>query len=134
MKLSQAMRIGAKKSHQTTGQFWDGDGGTCALGAVLLGCGFVWNSNCLSMIQNFQASNVLAETFPEVRTQRASCPCCNLIMNKQLGLLIIHLNDHHSWSRERIAGWLESHIEVPTYSMLDMMEYMGTPLAMVAIR
>jgi hypothetical protein len=38
------------------------------------------------------------------------------------------MNDRHFWSAERIAGWVESHLETPIYSMLEIQEFMGQPV------
>lgn len=36
------------------------------------------------------------------------CPICNIDEHLMWNRAIAHLNDHHSWSREQIADWLET--------------------------
>jgi hypothetical protein len=59
----------------------------------------------------------LAAILPALATHRLRCPlwmddttdtptaCC---WRKPLSEVIVHLNDHHRWTREQIAGWLDT--------------------------
>ena len=38
----------------------------------------------------------------------SGCPACLATQGFSVIQLIIHLNDHHKWTRERIADWLDS--------------------------
>lgn len=121
MKLSEAMRRGSKMTHQTIGRWTDDNGGGCALVATMLGCGIITRPH-----NAFFFTGTLFATFPELFVMR-NCPACD-IPPYETGKLIMHLNDVHSWTTERIAGFIESHIETPTYSMLQIQEYMGEPV------
>jgi hypothetical protein len=39
------------------------------------------------------------------------CPACNRTTDDEMVFLITHLNDHHRWTREQIADWIETNIE-----------------------
>ena len=106
MRLWQAMLVGAQRGPQVFGTWGDGHGGTCAMGAVMCGIGCeiddVWNFNPFTQVR---------ETFPELKLF-ADCPdgqdCGNDTHLQPLTLMevIMHLNDRHKWSRQRIAEWL----------------------------
>lgn len=55
----------------------------------------------------------LTKLFPALMTVNKSCPseiCKNTSWGKAshpLSDVIIHLNDHHRWPREKVADWLE---------------------------
>jgi hypothetical protein len=95
MKLSEAIRLGAMMKPQGFGL---GSGNrkaerTCALGAA------------------YEAGNVtgswpsLVQAFPIVKeAEEQACPACG---ETQDGL-IAHINDHHRWTREEIADWVEA--------------------------
>lgn len=97
MKLWEAILRGSKNSYQTFGLFFDRASGSCALGAAWRGYG------------KFQAVSLpeMERVFPILR-MRSEAPCdCNLICIVYLENSIIHLNDHHMWSREAIAEWVK---------------------------
>lgn len=129
MKISQAMRRGARKGPQLFGRIGDENGGTCAYGAICIG-----GDVAIYNLENYQLLNMAC-----------NCPIENCSKNQWskkysvppelIGLfgpnvgadvktVIVHLNDVHRWARERIAGWIEAQLETPTYSMLDMQRYM----------
>lgn len=120
MKISEAMRKGAKMGPQLFGMFGDGTGGSCGQGAIALGAGLATSETLMPHL-TAQARKLLKEYFPELRSISA-CPACPVHLYVDEG--IVHLNDHHKWTRERIAGWIEAQVEVPTYSLLDMQHYM----------
>jgi hypothetical protein len=122
MRLSEAIRRGSKIGPQIRGEFGDGRGGTCALGAALMViAGYVPHE----LSTTFSNCIILERAFPNLRN-RYHCPCCKKFAPLQN--IIAHLNDTALWTRERIAGWIEAHIEVPTYSMLQIQEFMGEPI------
>lgn len=88
------------------------------------------------------APDILIPAFPLLHT-RVSCPSqacssrtynvsfADLMIMPSMGpysdwlmAMIIHLNDSHGWTRERIAGWIEAQVETPTYSLLQMQQFM----------
>lgn len=97
MKLSEAMRLGAMLKPQTFGWFTDAAGGTCAMGAATDAAG----GHCLQ------------EWSAVLRVSVATCPACGVTVRTGRGTyaggaLIVHLNDNHRWTRERIADWVET--------------------------
>ncbi len=58
--------------------------------------------------------DTLTDLFPALKTTKRSCPapfspkCPSPPAKLALDRLVIHLNDDHKWSRERIADWLET--------------------------
>ena len=60
------------------------------------------------------AGDVLGELVPALNEYTSRCPVeelgrvCLNAMPVVLSYLIQHLNDHHHWTRERIADWLET--------------------------
>ena len=50
----------------------------------------------------------LKSIVPELELSIALCPACVLSHPQRLYAVIAHLNDHHKWTRERIADWLEA--------------------------
>ena len=97
MKLSEAIRLGAMATEHVTHAFIiinaDGSIGTCAIGSALYAVGqhLRWSAerNYISMRWRWVVSN------------RAQCPGCGGHFNAMAA--IMHLNDSHRWSRERIA-------------------------------
>lgn len=126
MKLSEAMRRGSKLSKQAFGRWGDGDGG-CALMLTAIGCGNVTPQKIAFEIQHGYAPipSDLLKQFP-VLPKDTDSPCtCNF--KSTVWHTIMHLNDFHRYKAERIAGWIESHLESPTYSMLQMQGFMAGP-------
>lgn len=124
MKLSQAMRRGSKMAKQTFGTWSRGDGG-CALMLSAIGA----EMTTLDQVAFDIARGMiflptgLMDKYPFLpKPVEAPCTCSKDTWATWNA--IIHLNDVHRWPAERIAGWIEAHIEVPTYSMLDMQQYM----------
>lgn len=121
MRLSEAIRLGAMLKPQGFGDLWTGgvravEGRlvdtpvhSCALGAAwdALGCG--WR-------------DPLKDPPPAIcafLNQPAICPSCFLRRRANLGQIVAHLNDHHRWTRERIADWVESQEARAAVSMGD---------------
>lgn len=96
MKLSEAIRLGAMLKPQS---FYDYEiaGGTCAIGAAL---------DAIGALSSFDDD---AEFFPILRREQrdVQCPACRQWLSYASGV-IVHLNDAHHWTRERIADWVET--------------------------
>lgn len=103
MKLWEAMLNGAKLGCQVFGKLSDGEGGTCALGAVMVGIG--------TRPSAFSADLTTME-YPELMAPATVCIACGEPpraggeLDLTLWGLIVHLNNDHRWSRQRIAEWL----------------------------
>lgn len=108
--LSEAIRAGAAIRPQGFDDLFlktaDGRLGSCALGA---GYEAMFGSPCANTQANYDkvdaAFPYLLETFP-------GCPLgddCESEIEPTYDLsdLVVHLNDQHEWTRERIADWLE---------------------------
>jgi hypothetical protein len=93
MKLSAAIRIGAKLRPQCTGTFFDGFG-SCALGAIMEGSGLVKAERKLSLLPTR-----VWTAFPELFWGPGDFT--------ELAKKIYERNDS-GHSRESIADWLES--------------------------
>jgi hypothetical protein len=104
MKLSDAIREGAKLRPQAFGAYQDALGGSCALGAAY---------EAFALRDNAAYGVACAEPFFRerrnpwgtlLRTLRDTpCPDCGYMHYEDQ---ITHLNDTHKWTRERIADWV----------------------------
>jgi hypothetical protein len=105
MQLSEAMILGSMLHPQAFGEFIDEDGNACALQAVM---DAVSDEGELS-------DKKLEETFPILRNipsgnlprHRVKCPACIFPNRQSVKNLIMHLNDGHEWTRERIAEHIQ---------------------------
>lgn len=91
MKLWEAMLEGAKKGPQLFGVSLLPSGESCAFGAIYLGAGINPHRERLQ------------DHFPEL-DRETICPEAD--HRNTLSGVIVHLNDEHNWSRQRIAEWL----------------------------
>lgn len=97
MKLSDAIRLGSMTGPQTFGRYETGDA-TCAVGAAYRAVGL----RPIADTQKFRAMFPLATAFND-----APCPVCGLVRVDGVSTAP-HLNDHHMWTREQIADWVET--------------------------
>jgi hypothetical protein len=101
MKLSEAILLGSTLKPQAFGPAFDGKG-TCALGAAKDAIGNLYLDKWGFLIWPWTMN-------PDLYLE---CPClgCGSYLTRYQGPLrvIIHLNDDHEWTRERIAGWVAS--------------------------
>src|SRR5690348_3552204 len=93
MKLSEAIRLGATLRPQGFGRFI-ADGKSCAWGAAYEAIGSEGGPTAVDPSEWFWFY-----TIP------FNCPECGADERKT-GDVIIHLNDFHHWTRERIADWV----------------------------
>lgn len=113
MRLSDAIWLGAMLRPQGFKAFWR-DGKSCAMGAAM------------DAIGRIGRGTEATRTWPWLDAAKVQCPKCGAIYNRRwvdgqrLGgyvYVIAHLNDHHRWTRERIADWVAT-VE-PTNIPLD---------------
>ena len=91
MLLSEAIRLGAKLGPQAFGKLHDENTqGTCAIGAAF------------QVLGEFRSEHQWCVAKIPIR-----CPDCGR-EKKKIYHIITHLNDHHRWSREAIADWVET--------------------------
>jgi hypothetical protein len=93
MKLSEAILLGAMMGPQAFRALFRDDG-ACALGAALLAVGPASEQSIRSVF----------DRWPWASTVSANCPGCG--RSCPVFGVITHLNDHHRWTREQIAGWV----------------------------
>ena len=104
--LSDAIRQGCKRGPQVYGQWYDGNGGSCVMGAAAYGAGIPYNE-----LTQWPDLVAFMRQYPYLHTP-SNCPvdsCDSFyhVQNKSTLLeVLIHLNDRHLWSRETIADWL----------------------------
>lgn len=101
-ELADAMLEGAqRRPDQSFGEYFTGRKSSCALGAAYEGLYRLpvdadgIKPRRLDLI--FDCLDNVVRVCPECAKKRLP-----------LGAIIIHLNDHHHWTREQIAGWLKS--------------------------
>src|SRR5438128_301309 len=68
--------------------------GACALGAALLAVG----------VAPEQAGRSVRRRWPWAFAVSVDCPSCG--RSRLVCEVIVHLNDNHRWTRERIAAWV----------------------------
>lgn len=100
MQLSQAIRLGTMIRPQAFEHVFT-RGGSCALGAAYEACGVVYDPQCLPGTISAMEELDREWGLHQRPTNKHACPACGL--KQSLALTITHLNDHHKWSRERIA-------------------------------
>lgn len=111
MKLSEAIRLGAMMKPQAFGALYD-NGATCALGAA---------GDAMGILDRNRNDWIPGSTekvwwWRPVATAEALCPSCGQRARNSYGWItsstvedvIVHLNNDHRWTRERIADWVES--------------------------
>ena len=92
MTLSEAIALGAMTKPQAFGELFR-DGRSCAWGAALdaIGEPYGYHVSFWPWVDNI-----------------SECPdtSCHERMPQEVRYLILHLNDHHRWSREKISDWV----------------------------
>lgn len=102
MKLSEAILKGCNLSTQIKFLYNNDNGGTCALGAAILGANLNHKAGFYDFVEMLnKAFPILIETtkHPVEKTPYS------------VHYAIVNLNDMHGWSRERIATWLANEVE-----------------------
>ncbi len=93
MKLSDAIQLGAMITSQAFRALFKDDG-ACALGAALLAVG----------VSPKEARCSVRKLWPWALAVNADCPSCGL--PRLVCQIIVHLNDDHRWTREKIGAWV----------------------------
>lgn len=101
MRLSEAIREGAKLRPQAFGYYVDSSG-SCSIGAAAEGIAGYNPSGQVCAILS------AAGHWPTLKAP-SHCPekDCEIRPDANVEAVCLHLNDDHRWSRERIAEWLE---------------------------
>ena len=99
-ELADAMLEGIeRRPDQSFGEYYRGRKSSCALGAAYEGIYRIPRN--ADGIRPKRLDLLFDCLDNEVRR----CPACSQ-KRLPIGAIIIHLNDHHQWSREQIAHWL----------------------------
>lgn len=110
MRLSDAMRLGAALRPQAFGHLHrhhvrEGQT-TCAMGAAAEAIGLLRFDETGAALQTTDQSidHSLRRVWPWLLKQQCHCGVCP-VTGMALAV-ILHLNDHHRWTREAIAQWV----------------------------
>lgn len=108
MNLSEAIRVGSKLREQAFGTLFQnkGPGKTCALGAAAECVGILGKCLDAGMLQPLYLRFDVLRAEPG--STFAPCSCERTAVGDELVIQIAHMNDHHKWSREAIAEWVET--------------------------
>lgn len=103
-ELADAIRVGIQhRPSQAFGDYFKGRTSSCALGAAYEGI-----YRMPQDIAGFHPQR-LDRLFECLDFSIRRCPA-GCIKRIPLGALIVHLNDHHQWTREQIADWIQSQV------------------------
>lgn len=111
MRLSESIRLGSMLKPQDY-EYFRGDR-TCALGAACDALGIPEDKDYDYMVSS-RDYHKLTNEYPHLH-RAARCPACLPIQGfwrrlrrheYDLGDVVVHLNDDHQWTRERIADWV----------------------------
>lgn len=103
--FSEAIREGAKLRPQASGGLMNASS-SCAVGAGLEAMGHLKEPpDCTR--SELAAYHVAEVAYPYLENREA-CPAACSDYRDTLTNVLWHLNDHHHWTREAIADWLES--------------------------
>jgi hypothetical protein len=99
-ELADAILVGTERRHQQSfGTYFGPEGGSCALGAAYEGIYLLPRD-----VQGTRPKR-LDRFFDCLENVSRRCPAgCR--KQVPIAAMIVHLNDDHRWSRERIAAWL----------------------------
>ena len=93
MRLSDAIQLGAMITSQAFRALFKGEG-ACALGAALLAVG----------VSPEEARCAVRKRWPWAFAVSVDCPSCGRA--RLVCQVIVHLNDDHRWTREKIGAWV----------------------------
>jgi len=106
-ELASAIRAGAeRRPEQAFGDYFVGRRASCALGAAYEGI-----YRLAKDMGGVRPTKDLVDFFDCLEGTVRSCPIEGCKKRLILSAMIVHLNDHHEWSREQIAAWLEQNGE-----------------------
>jgi hypothetical protein len=107
-ELADAILAGARRRPlQSFGEYYKGRNSSCALGAAYEG---IYR---LPREAEGIKPRRLDLLFDCLDNTVRVCPACGR-KRLPLGAIIIHLNDHHEWTREQIAEWLKADAAIST--------------------
>lgn len=101
MSLAEAIRLGALLKPQAFHGPVDlvsKETVTCALAAA---------AEAIGLARFNRRADLWLTWFGSMEWQRSHCPACRSYNDIAVTSLVIHLNDDHRWTRERIADWVD---------------------------
>ena len=102
-ELATAIRVGAgRRPAQAFGDYFVGRHASCALGAAYEGL-----YRLAEDMGGKRPTKDLRWFFDCLENTASWCPVEGCKKHLLLSGMIVHLNDHHEWSREQIANWLD---------------------------
>jgi hypothetical protein len=104
VRLVEAIRLGGSLGPQIFHQSTDGIGGTCALEGAMKAVGALDRDRGIVFPELFVVPSFMPCGCPAETPLRFSIS----VAGESIRALIIHLNDAHYWSRERIADAVEA--------------------------
>ena len=109
IKPSEAIRLGCLTTTPTTGSFFDGHGGACALGAMAIGFGYDGPRNHVDDHGPDESDpyDLIAAHLTRLPVPVGTEYLYGITAESDPASVIYALNDSEGWSRERIADWLE---------------------------
>jgi hypothetical protein len=101
MKLSEAIFLGSMLKPQTRGS-WHDDDGTCALAAALDALGQLPKSD---RGYHWRVNRIWK--WLKWPVKQAKCSACGGDKGTNMAELVMHMNDRHGYTREKIATWVK---------------------------
>jgi hypothetical protein len=102
-ELAAFIRAGAaRREEQAFGDYFKGRHASCALGAAYEGM-YRLPDNA----DGTRPTRDLEWFFDCLEGTVRRCPADGCLKRLSLASILVHLNDHHRWTRDRIAAWLE---------------------------
>ena len=102
--LANAIRAGVRRRpEQAFGEYYSGTRASCALGAAYEGM-----YRLPDEMGGQRPSKDFVGFFDCLEGTVQWCPVEGCKKHLLLAAMLVHLNDHHAWSREQIATWLEA--------------------------
>lgn len=106
MRLSEAIREGIKRAPRQTFRCWsDGRGGACAFATACIGIGTLKSRARVGEIFGHSIRDLTKGVDIDVVNTFVKHPVT--CATDTLLQAVTSLNDDHSWTREKIAAWLE---------------------------
>ena len=103
-ELAAFIRAGAeRRPEQAYGDYYRGTHASCALGAAYEGM-----YRLPTDVAGTRPTKDLEWFFDCLEGSVRRCPAEACAKTLSLASILVHLNDDHRWSREEIAGWLDT--------------------------
>jgi hypothetical protein len=127
MKISEAIRKGSQNGPQLLGfQGNDnGSGGTCVYGAMVAGLGYKVPKTIYQEEMPLLYAPCVCPVEKHCQVPYTSGNRVTGFQPMQLFQVMVHLNNDHRWTRERIADWVEQTFERESVPAQEIREFVG---------